>query len=234
MTRRTAVLGVLLALAGCGTQEWSFEVDGVHAGAGDVDASLGADGGGPSEESGGDPGRDSGLSADAPFVCRSDEDCVLSTLHCDSVLGQCVACTNSLQCTQPGLPRCDFALHRCVQCGVNGDCAGDQVCEPTTEQCVFSCADGGNCPDAEPRCSEPRHVCVRCETNPDCWTSDTQRVCNPSTGQCVECTNDFDCPTGRPFCDGTTNACVGCLADVNCGRGLVCDPVAHKCLTSTR
>ena len=74
--------------------------------------------------------------------CDGDDDCGLASLHCDVVSGECVACNDDGDCTDPQQPRCDTALHRCVGCGSDLDCGANQTCLPMTRTCVQRCAEG--------------------------------------------------------------------------------------------
>ncbi|MFO0729359.1 MAG: hypothetical protein U1E65_36605 [Myxococcota bacterium] len=88
-----------------------------------------------------------------------------------------------------------------------------------------------------------------CQNNRDCGFG---RVCDPSTGQCLECLTDTDCGpgracdtvhgftcqiqcrTGRCFggqvCDMNQNLCVDCLASTDCNAGQVCDTGRATCV----
>lgn len=88
---------------------------------------------------------------------------------------------------------------------------------------------------------------VACAGDADCAGDPGGKVCDPGTGDCVEClpssdlcaagqfcdpikkkcvvgcTDDTDCAMGTDiYCDTKTNACVGCLEDTNCPLGSVC------------
>ena len=189
---------VLLACGSCGTETWSFDAD---AGAGSEAAAPG---------------------------CTNDTECTPSTLHCDPASGQCVACVNDSQCTQPGLPRCDTALQQCVQCGVTGDCPPGDVCEPSSHTCLVSCADGGVCP-AGTQCSQPRAVCVGCGGNADCVNASTGPVCDAASGLCVECTSDSQCSSPKRRCNPADDQCVQCLTNADCG-GDPCNLSTYTCV----
>jgi hypothetical protein len=160
-------------------------------------------------------------------ACASDADCGVATLHCDTGSGQCVPCVVDSQCTQTGLDRCDSALHQSVQCGVTGDCAGGQVCEPTSHSCVTSCADGGVCP-AGATCDATRAVCVGCTTDVDCASSTAGHFCDPGSRQCVACTLDSQCSAPTRFCNPASDKCVGCLTGATC-ESHICDPATFTC-----
>jgi hypothetical protein len=160
--------------------------------------------------------------------CGADSDCPEATLHCDTGSGQCVPCVVDTQCTQPGLGRCDAALHECVACGVAGDCSGGQVCEPTSHTCLTSCADGGACP-AGASCDTARGVCIGCTSDADCASAAAGHVCDTGSGQCVACTQSSQCSSPTRFCNPASNKCVQCLTGATCDDH-VCDPVTFTCV----
>ena len=204
-----AALAVLTWIAAChGELEFDDPADGGSA----TDASL-----------------DARTDAQAPPVdCRTQSGvCPLSNLHCDSTSGACVACTTDSHCAAP-TPRCDTALHRCVGCGTRGDCASEQVCEQKV--CVPSCQDGGTCP-GNSSCHSESQICKECQAHSDCKNSDKSRVCQVSTGRCVECLVDTDCAVGHPRCDLISGRCVRCLVSSDCPSDQsACDPATFACV----
>jgi hypothetical protein len=160
--------------------------------------------------------------------CSVDTDCTISGLHCDPASGQCVACVEDSQCTQPGLPRCDSTLQQCVQCGLPDDCASGQICEPTSHTCLTSCADGGACPGGTV-CSQPRGVCVGCSGDPDCASSSSGHVCDTANGQCVQCLQDAQCTSPTRRCNPATDHCVQCLTGSDCDDH-VCNTQSFTCV----
>ena len=124
---------------------------------------------------------------------------------------------------------CDAATGECVDlcadvvCDDNDLCTTD-TCAPETGECVYTpldCDDGNLCTIDE--CNEGK--CVH--MGPDC------EVCDPATGECVECLTDADCDdglfcTGVETCDLGTNECVA-GADP-CEDGAACDEGANVCL----
>src|SRR5262245_29922654 len=83
-----------------------------------------------------------------------------------------------------GTRKCDVALG-CVECLVDGDCAGR----------------GG------PFCI--RGSCEACRTNGDCGAA--APACWPGDGDChPACTNDAGCPPNARFCDTASGICQGC------------------------
>lgn len=123
----------------------------------------------------------------------------------------------------------------CVQCLLDGDCAGG-VCED--EQCV-ECRQDADCSDpAASRCR--LHECVPCSFDAECAHFPDRGVCDGGDQVCVECTaQDYDdCgtdpDTGRArVCDSLTRSCAeateasaglcqSCVSDAQCNPGQLC------------
>ncbi|HVR64349.1 MAG TPA: hypothetical protein VMU50_20755 [Polyangia bacterium] len=154
--------------------------------------------------------------------CATDADCGIASLHC--LAGACVACAADLHCTTPGLPRCDLALHRCVECGVSSDCPGNQTCRAS--HCATTCASVAVCPATAPRCDDG--FCVQCDDGVGCPASAASRCLGH---RCVGCTADTDCGGVTPRCDVVTRACVQCQGNTDCSSATpLCDPTAGRCL----
>lgn len=209
---RRACLAPIVALVGaCGVQDLPFDP---------ADADV---------EAGVEAGAEDNLDAKTKAGCSNDFDCPLRGQHCDSS-GQCVACVTNSDCsTQPGHPRCDdLMLHQCVECLSDFDCPGG-FCEPTAHRCVFSCADGGSCPDYYQHCT-PAGVCVTCMSNPDCVGARGGQICDVKVGQCVECLINDQCSSDKPLCNPATLRCVECLSNQDCGTGEACSFLTHSCV----
>jgi hypothetical protein len=152
--------------------------------------------------------------------CGEDRDCLLPSLHCDS--NHCVACTSDAHCASP-TPRCDMALHRCVECGVTADCTGGAVC--FTGHCEVPCS--ATCPAATPICDE--EACVQCDEGKGCETSPMGPYCVRHV--CSRCMTDANCSGATPRCDPVTHQCVACQQNVDCPPATpLCDPTAGRCL----
>jgi hypothetical protein len=158
----------------------------------------------------------------AAAPCATDPDCLLPSMHCYN--GGCVACTTDAHCTAPGFPRCDLALHRCVECGVAADCGAGRVCR--TGRCATSCTTAATCPLSAPICDDLacgqcddgrgcagspagpicfEHVCGACANDAGCGGAAPR--CDPVTHDCVECQRNADCPAARPLCDVSVGSC---------------------------
>jgi hypothetical protein len=193
------------------------------------------------DDDGGSPSDDAGLGEDtqAPAIdgapsagCANDVDCHLSTLHCDPLSGACVACLSDDQCTDPTKHRCDAALHRCVECGVDGDCGTGKVCVPGTRRCAATCHQLTDCVFSGYFCDTTRSICVRCTGDSVCSGFDPDTPLCDLDGQCVECLSDAVCPATKPRCDRTTGSCVMCLGASDCkGATPLCDPKTSTCVS---
>ena len=171
---------------------------------------------------------------DSASACTEDADCALTTLHCDPVLGECVACRRDEDCEDPALPRCDAALQRCVGCGGDLDCAQGETCLPRTRTCATHCEEGvleNICPESAPTCDEVAHICVQCTSDEDCrGITDDGDYCERSSGRCLACTDDRQCPASQPRCDRVQHRCGQCGTSRDCPPGELCDPIGLRCI----
>lgn len=165
--------------------------------------------------------------SDAARGCKTDQDCPLTTLHCDSSSGQCLACVEDGNCTSASSAHCDAALHRCVQCGADQDCGAAGRCIAATRSCVHTCATGADCSAAGTWCDDS--VCSQCDDDHPCTGS--RAYCDSATRQCTSCVMDAQCTApGAPHCNRTSGQCVGCLSTADCAAGF-CDPTNWTCKT---
>lgn len=142
----------------------------------------------------------------------------LGELYTD--IGACGECQNDEHCAEAEHKnRCDVKSNECVTCLVDGDCA-EGVCHPTLHACV-RCADDGDCPDGA--CDPGSNTCVGCLTDEHCPGG----ACDVEANNCVGCRTDEHCPGG--VCDVEAQTCVACLADADCDGGR-CDVPAAKCV----
>lgn len=57
---------------------------------------------------------------------------------------------------------------------------------------------------------------------------ETTPICDPTSGDCVQCVVDTDCDDER--CALEQHVCVDCLSDRDCDDGQVCDLLAFECM----
>ena len=170
-------------------------------------------------------GPDSGATPSS--ACTSDQDCSLSSLHCDPASGVCFACVSDANCSQAiGHPRCDLAEHICVQCGLMTDCPAGWSCVSAT--CVQTCTTNASCSAAGTFCDDG--LCNACDDDHPCPAGDAP-YCNSETHQCASCTSDQHCTAVAPRCNPSVGNCVGCLTSLDCGGNGVCDPSDWVCKT---
>ena len=164
-----------------------------------------------------------------PPACTDDTSCLVEGAHCDVPSGACVACVADEHCVGVlGRPRCDTALHRCVECGNNQDCGNFAVCESSTHLCVRTCTEDFQCVAPSSHCSELKKRCFECTGNGECSTSGRPR-CELLTGRCVQCTNNTHCSGTTRRCDVATFTCVECVDGNDCASG-ACNPTTRTCV----
>ena len=143
----------------------------------------------------------------------------------DSCVGRACKCGNGPPCSGD-TPLCDDPRHLCVQCLVDGDCAGN----PNGGQCVANvcrvCDPNGHdgCGGNEVCCSAGQPGVYRCEATgalagDQCEACDT--ACNTVAGnQCVGracgCGNNLPCSGNTPVCEDNTGTCRECVVDGDC------------------
>ena len=141
----------------------------------------------------------------------------------------CVACVVDAHCTGSDRPRCDAALHRCVECGLPSDCDARETCQPDTRRCVTACVDASACPSGAPICDAQRGFCLECRVDTDCREGD-RPSCDARAGRCVACRTDADCKKGEePLCN-EEGSCVECRTSLDCPADKpLCDPARWEC-----
>lgn len=167
-------------------------------------------------------------------VCATDANCPAS-LHCETGSGECVGCVDDEHCPTDR-PRCEYALHRCVECGSASDCGTNGICEKSTHRCLVSCAQGregacGPVGDESVECEEGRAICVHCDRERPCSSSDQGLICDSAVGLCVQCVSDADCPSTASRCDRTRGKCLPCLHAADCpAEAPWCDSETGACM----
>lgn len=145
--------------------------------------------------------------------------------------------------TESGRPSFPDNLGQCQQCDRrfanqpgNNECPAGYYCNGAA--LCAPCDSAAFCGDACSPCglSTPyclnrnaRYQCVQCTDDAQCPNG----RCDPATNECRGCNDDGDCPTtGR--CDTATNTCSGCNDDGDCGPGRVCDLPTNTCVQCNR
>jgi Cys-rich repeat protein len=210
-------------------------------------------------------------------VCVGDGDCGGAGEVCHA--GQCVvACASTNDCTDPQV--CDTVLGQCVECTENRGCALDHIC--SDDRCVLGCEGNADCDQAngegcDLRAGSPGTCVVTCSSNADCDLgsncdgttcvfgcagSDERcpnhdvcvgETCRPECQQSSDCNNGETCVVAEGACEpgcqtnddcggitrvcdaaaGTVGTCVECDVDDDCGQNgqgnanATCD--AHLC-----
>ncbi len=171
--------------------------------------------------------QDAPAESDGSFIqpmCVNDADCKLPSLHCETRSGQCVACLYDSHCPTKERKRCDAALHRCVECGLDADCKANEVCEPISRRCVTKCGGSLVCP-APAKCDDVRSICITCTDDGAC----DKRHCEVASGRCFDCTRDDQCPPDKK-CDTVLGKCVVCVTSSDCPASKrFCDPLTDNC-----
>jgi hypothetical protein len=214
------VVGVVVALAGCGSS----------AAKSDGGASPDSGGGSPDVRQDLGGGGDHGgcvnsLDCGSDQVCNRDTgQCVQCLVDADCKAGMglsCIAnkcqvptqgCKSTTDCAgMASTPVCDLPTGRCIRCLSATDCPMNNDC--TSEACVpyTTCMNSLGCPQGQV-CDTSRMRCVQCVGDNDCAT--TQR-CALSVCR-LKCTSDNMCTSMGMLCDISHGYCVGCLTANDC------------------
>jgi len=122
--------------------------------------------------------------------CTTNLNCPADTPICSS--GTCVGCTSNTNCSSNLTAQvCDTTNGECVECNVDTDCPIETFC--SSNLCVPGCTTDSNCP-LESFCSNGQCT-PGCHSNSNCSTP--LSMCNLTTGLCVECYANTDCPAGQ-------------------------------------
>ncbi len=172
-----------------------------------------------------------GTTAGGTAGCTGDADCRLASLRCDLQSGICFECVADSDCQARGLARCDAALHRCVECGINQNCKSGFDCDLTTRTCAQQCEEDEACPTAAHGCDDVRLICVECEADDDdgCALYPGRPYCMIPGNRCGECLSDVNCAPGL-HCDNITGKCLGCRDSRDCPSTQACEPAGHICI----
>lgn len=174
-------------------------------------------------------------------LCNANSDCSAApgAPLCDPATRVCVGCTTDAQCaaldpTHPACATTGPSAGRCVACETASHCTNPAQprCDPTTNTCV-SCRTNSDCSGSTPICDASTHTCRPCNpsASPTDCTDTSAPICattGPSTGRCVQCARDTDCPMGT--CDTASSRCTGCQSNADCGGDApICDLSTRRC-----
>ena len=150
-----------------------------------------------------------------PCSCEGDSACSGATPAC-ATSGVCATCSasNGTACTG-GTPVCDVPTNSCVGCLTNATCAGSKpICDSGSLTCR-ACAGGADCGGATPYCATvgtSSGDCVVCIADVNCPPGSPR--CTPAN-TCAQCITGADCGGDTPVCKA--GACTGCASDADCG-----------------
>ncbi|GAB4288114.1 MAG: hypothetical protein Kow0090_00180 [Myxococcota bacterium] len=123
-----------------------------------------------------------------------------------------------------------------VECRVDSDCGGGMICRDNMCIADTSCKTNDDCADAVKKiCDMTTGECVECLTSSDCGPGGT-KICNPATGMCEEkvvgCKSDLDCQNpATPICDVNSGTCIP--KEPECKKDEDCtNPTKPKCNTT--
>jgi hypothetical protein len=131
----------------------------------------------------------------APFEassgCTTDSDCKIGAAHrCEPALHVCVNCVGDSDCANRNDSRCNLYKNECVlPCAANTDCLGLDVCDVSHMWCADCVMNDAQCSTSRPHCVD--ETCV-CQTSAECGVG---KVC--WQGACVSCGTTADCPAGK-------------------------------------
>ena len=167
--------------------------------------------------------------------CLDASHCSEPAPVCDLNHQVCVGCLDASHCSKP-TPVCDTDHQVCVGCLDSSHCSEPTaVCDPNHQVCV-GCLTASDCLAPTPVCDTDHQVCVECLTSADCGAPEAARC---EAGACLPCTAQEDCQhfAATRVCELTSGTCVECTGALydNCqdesGNALVCDSVSKICST---
>ena len=170
--------------------------------------------------------------------CTTDAQCSGSTPHClVQFQGNfCKACTDNSHCTSSAsTSACSTSTYTCVKCTTQSDCSlisGKPYCG--SSGCV-ECTSNTHCSGSTPICSSSG-TCVACGANTDC-PSASLALCSPSN-TCVGCTSTPSVcssryPTTLPQCS-SSGVCVQCTSNTHCSSPTPACSSSNTCVQCTQ
>lgn len=218
------VASLVLGGAGCATGD-TASVGDIDTGVPDVSDDGGGDG--ASVDTGNDAETGDGK-------CHTDGDCAHDPAGtaCDTTTGKCVQCVPSKDWCPDGT-YCDAKTNKCqTGCRTSLDCVaaptGDAGAPDASSDASSDAGTSDAKSDAPAGDSAASDAISSDSASADTGTADSGSplVCDPTTHQCVGCTDSSQCPLGA-LCDVTTNACYpGCTPTHGC-------PGTYGCCTGT-
>ncbi|MBI3071615.1 MAG: hypothetical protein HYY84_05740 [Deltaproteobacteria bacterium] len=146
----------------------------------------------------------------SPTACLTPQVCLTALGTCGSKLGICGACGKDAECQGGKCLRTNAAGTEIAMAYCSRACTGSGQGNCPSG---FACQ-SGNCVVDGSSCNANRCDGVSCPQG---------KLCNPGSGQCVDCVADLQCQSGAR-CNLTTNTCemAACTSDQNCTNGFVC------------
>lgn len=158
--------------------------------------------------------------------------------------GLCVTCTNDADCAANDGPPGTTA--RNTVCGSNGICVDPFSCGTTPATSVDNAGCRANYPTGGRNNCNADGNCLTCTTNALCFANDGGRIpkqprCDASSGTCVSCQSNADCPAVAANCNND-GLCYDCRRFVGQGCPTVdgppstprinpnCDPLTGICV----
>lgn len=146
-------------------------------------------------------------------TCSVQSDCDAMGYICDLSAGQCVPCSNDIQCGDDRV--CNAGI-----CVADNTTSGG--CQFTSECNGLACVNG---------------VCGNCAYDFQCWDSvSTDMICEAGGCQASECSTAYEC---APSLGCWSGRCGACMYDSECRSGEVCSsgvcetPVTPECISNT-
>ncbi len=126
-------------------------------------------------------------------------------------------------CGAPNPEFCCVTEDQCAAAGVTGElrpCDVGQACNSASECVAQECVTSAECTSLDrPSCENG--LCVAgCAIDDDCLGISGASRCDATTGECVGCVSNDQCPAEAEICDTETRSCRGCTGDEDCGGGI--------------
>lgn len=179
------------------------------------------------------------------ITCNTDQHCGASCTDCTSLSPvqicnsqgtACVQCTTSTQCgagkwcNNGACATCNTTQHCGSSCTDCSTLTPVQTCNASGTACI-QCANNADCGSGS-WCNN--NMCAPCNTNEHCGASCTNcstlnpvQTCNGAGTECIQCTNNADCGSGK-WCNNSL--CEVCNTAQHCGATCVaCSGATPDC-----